>query len=494
LPELALHFSVPFAIAAPRMGIKRALLISLVALLPDLDALFRIHRFMSHSALVLILAYAPVLLIARGLKPEHFRLALAGFLALLSHPFMDCFQTYTPILYPLASRSIWINAKGSLLISREGLVPQASAAVRGTPTAFKAFEAMDAPIFTSDGLPISILLMALPLILALIPPRPAHPRGRPAGGDCAPEPPAPPIAPQDLTVVLPVLNEEEAIGEVLDELKGEGYENVLVVDGYSKDGTARIAGEKGARVVFQRGSGKAGAIATAIELVETPYMVVMDGDHTYDPKDIRRLLLQADGRDEVIGARADRGNIPPLHRLGNRIISSAFNFLLGAGLSDVCSGMYLLRTDSIKGIELRCRGFSAEVEIAAIMHTLGRATEVPISYRARIGRAKLGAWRGGFEILRAVIWLARAYNPAFLFASLASLLAIPGIAITLWELYLRYVYGAEAWSFGMAWLGLFLLIVGIQGFSVATMSLMLKRMERRISQALRGRAGPGAGP
>jgi dolichol-phosphate mannosyltransferase len=117
-----------------------------------------------------------------------------------------------------------------------------------------------------------------------------------------PEPDPMPISPEDLTIVIPTLNEREAIGFVLDELRQEGYENVLVVDGYSTDGTPDVARERGATVVFQHGAGKAGAIKTALEHVKTPYMLVMDGDHSYDPKDIKRLLAYAANYDEVIGA------------------------------------------------------------------------------------------------------------------------------------------------------------------------------------------------
>ena len=56
-----------------------------------------------------------------------------------------------------------------------------------------------------------------------------------------------------LTIVLPTLNEEEAIGKVIDELKHEGYENILVVDGYSTDFTVKIAKERDAKVVLQKG-------------------------------------------------------------------------------------------------------------------------------------------------------------------------------------------------------------------------------------------------
>ncbi|MEM0041604.1 MAG: glycosyltransferase family 2 protein, partial [Candidatus Korarchaeum sp.] len=108
------------------------------------------------------------------------------------------------------------------------------------------------------------------------------------------------ISKEQVTVVLPTLNEESAIGRVIDELLQEGYNNILVVDGYSTDKTVEIARGKGVKVIFQKGRGKAGAIRTAIEVVNTPYILFMDADYTYDPRDIGRLLRYA-GYDEVIG-------------------------------------------------------------------------------------------------------------------------------------------------------------------------------------------------
>jgi dolichol-phosphate mannosyltransferase len=283
-----------------------------------------------------------------------------------------------------------------------------------------------------------------------------------------------------VTVVIPTLNEKEAIGPVLDEVKREGYRHILVVDGYSSDDTVEIARSKGAKVVFQHGLGKTGAIKTAIDLVETPYMAVMDGDHTYDPRDIERLLQHADKHDLVIGARVNRENIPLLHRFGNKVITSTFNLLMGSKLSDVCSGMYLLKTEMAKKLDLTSRGFDIEVEIVAQCYGNGRVTEVPISYRKRLGKKKLQTWRAGLRILTSVIGLARAYNPVFLLSTLAALFTIPGVALLLWELTMRWLYGAQYWSEGKVWLGLFLLVVGLQGFTLATISLLIRRLEKRI--------------
>ena len=57
------------------------------------------------------------------------------------------------------------------------------------------------------------------------------------------------VTPDQVTVVIPVLNEREGIGKVLDDLKSEGFDNLLVVDGYSNDGTREIAESKGAFVL-----------------------------------------------------------------------------------------------------------------------------------------------------------------------------------------------------------------------------------------------------
>ncbi|MEM4853471.1 MAG: glycosyltransferase, partial [Thermofilum sp.] len=98
-----------------------------------------------------------------------------------------------------------------------------------------------------------------------------------AGGCGAPPEPSRGVGPvslEDVTVVIPTLNEAEAIGLVIDELRGYGFSKILVVDGRSRDGTPEIAAARGARVVTQRGEGKADAVRTALDFVDTPYMLV----------------------------------------------------------------------------------------------------------------------------------------------------------------------------------------------------------------------------
>ncbi|MCD6536719.1 MAG: glycosyltransferase [Thaumarchaeota archaeon] len=295
------------------------------------------------------------------------------------------------------------------------------------------------------------------------------------------------IDPGSITILIPTLNEEAAIGKVIQEVKSRGYENILVVDGYSQDKTVEIARENGAEVVYQIGVGKADAIRTGLAKVTTPYVLVMDGDGTYDPSDIERLLRVAVeyGFDEVIGYRVRREHIPLLNRIGNRLISSFLTVLMGHRVRDPCSGMYLLRTDMVRNLEITAAGFDIEAEIVAQMLALGRVAEIPINYRRRIGRSKLSSFRAGLRIIWTAYKLGWLYNPVFMFSMAASLFGVAGLLILAWQLSIRYLYGAEAWSLGWALFGLTLLVIGLQATAVAVISLLLKRMERRVIQLFR---------
>ncbi|HIP56638.1 MAG TPA: glycosyltransferase [Ignisphaera aggregans] len=291
----------------------------------------------------------------------------------------------------------------------------------------------------------------------------------------------------ELTIVIPVLNEEEAIGKVLDELFKEGFrrEQIVVVDGGSTDRTVDIAKSMGVKVVLQEGRGKADAIKTALKFVNTPYMLVMDGDYTYPAKYIRNLLELAKrcDLDEVIAARRyGRENIPIVNRFGNWVLTQMFNLLFGTKLSDVLSGMYLVKKESVEDLLFTTKGFSIESEIAAhIAATTGKIGEYPIEYRRRIGRKKLRVVHG-IRIALDMVRLAWQYNPVFFIASIGALLLIPGIALGIWVAYHYLFLGIKYYVKGL--IALFLTLIGLQSLFIAILALYLKRMEFRIVKKL----------
>ncbi|MEM0183378.1 MAG: glycosyltransferase family 2 protein [Thermoproteus sp.] len=237
----------------------------------------------------------------------------------------------------------------------------------------------------------------------------------------------------DVTVVIPTLNEAEGIVKVLEELRGIGASNVLVVDGGSTDGTAELARRMGARVIFQEGRGKADAVKTALRRVETPYVVVMDGDFTYPAEHVKDIVAKLrEGYDEVIGARryVEPGAMSRLFAFGNKVLTWWFNLLFGTHLTDVLSGMYGLRREAVADALFATRGFSVEVEIAAHVASAGEIAEVPIRYRRRVGKKKL-KMHHGLQIALDAFRLSWLYNPLFLLGSLGALLLAPGVLLAL---------------------------------------------------------------
>jgi len=294
------------------------------------------------------------------------------------------------------------------------------------------------------------------------------------------------VSRDDVTVVIPVLNEGKAIGKVLDEVLSLGFkrERVLVVDGYSTDNTVEEVERRNIKVIKQHGSGKAGAIKTAIEHVTTPYMLVMDGDYSYDPRDIDKLLEHGEGYDEVIGRRPS-AKISRPHRLGNWVINRLFNLVMGTSLSDVCSGMYLLRLEAVRKALIETTSFDVEVELAAQLSLNGHVTEVPIGYRDRIGEPKLKSWRHGLRIALTLISLAIKYNPLFFFGALGGMSMLPALLILTWvalEVIFRGV-----WHSGYALLGTMLLLFSMQSLTVASVAVMLRGFERRLISKIKER-------
>lgn len=290
------------------------------------------------------------------------------------------------------------------------------------------------------------------------------------------------ISKEDVTIVLPILNEEKAIPRVLDELNRNGYRKILLVDGYSTDKTIDILKEYYVPVIQQHGRGKTGAIKTALEHVSTSYLLIMDGDYTYAAADIEKFLPHARHYDQIIGARsrANGKSLSQSHRLGNKIITKAFNFLFGTNLSDVLSGMYLLNTKVARKMQLDSADFTVEVEIAAQSALVGNVTEVPVGYRERVGKQKLSTWKDGPKILSAIVKLARLYNPTFLLSLGASLTMVPGLIMLFFALSQYLTAGVI--SIGWTLAGMILVLFGSQALAAGTISLLMKRMEHRLTK------------
>lgn len=236
---------------------------------------------------------------------------------------------------------------------------------------------------------------------------------------------SPAIPRTSVCVLLPTLNESSTIGEIVSQFRDRGYENVLVVDGGSTDGTREIARERGARVVVQSGEGKGQAIREAMGHVEVPYVLMLDGDGTYDPADAERMLDPlAAGYEHVIGDRfadIDPNAMTRFNEVGNRLINRSFRTIHGADYADILSGYRAFTTDSFERCSPSADGFTIETELAVECVKQGiDTTVVPVSYTARPddSETNLRPIRDGGRIIVSMYSLARTNNPLFYFGTL----------------------------------------------------------------------------
>jgi len=204
-------------------------------------------------------------------------------------------------------------------------------------------------------------------------------------------------------VVIPALNEEAALPRVLAEIP-DFVRRVVVADNGSTDRTAEVARAAGATVVSEpeRGYGAACLRALAVLKADPPQVVVfLDGDHSDHPAEMSALVepIARDEADLVIGSRVlgklEPGALTPQQRAGNFIASRMLRLLYGVRYTDL-GPFRAIRYVSLQqlGMSDRDYGWTVEMQIKAAVARL-RHTEVPVSYRKRIGESKIsGTLRG----------------------------------------------------------------------------------------------------
>jgi glycosyltransferase involved in cell wall biosynthesis len=177
----------------------------------------------------------------------------------------------------------------------------------------------------------------------------------------------------DICVIIPAFDEEETIGKVVRGCLKYSNE-VIVVDGHSRDRTCEVAIAAGAKIYSQRGQGKGCAMRDAAEVTKRPILVFIDGDGSHDPEDIPALAQPViEGRaDVVIGSRILGGSAEWYGSLGNwarligsAIITACLSIRFGVGISDSQNGFRAIRRSLFLSLGLKSKHTTIEQEMLA---------------------------------------------------------------------------------------------------------------------------------
>ena len=219
----------------------------------------------------------------------------------------------------------------------------------------------------------------------------------------------------NVSVIIPALNEEDAIGRVISEIPRELVQDIIVADNGSSDCTRDVARRHGARVVVEKRKGYGAACLAGLRAISSADIVVfLDGDYSDFPGEMSSLVKPImDGEaDFVLGSRvlgkAEKGALLPQARYGNRLAVFLIRILYGYKYTDM-GPFRAIRRDALTklGMSDTNFGWTAEMQVKALKHQL-RIMEIPVSYRKRTGHSKItgtvsGTMRAGYKIIFTIL-------------------------------------------------------------------------------------------
>lgn len=253
---------------------------------------------------------------------------------------------------------------------------------------------------------------------------------------------------EEVSVIIPCLNEEMAIGlclsEIINVINNKNINaEIIVVDNNSDDRTASIVLEYQKKypiikLVNEKIRGYGSAYLAGFKIAKGKYFFMADADNTYDFNDIPVFIdkLRNEKYDLIVGnrfsGRMEKKSMPLLHRyFGNPFLSYLVKLFFNVKINDIHSGARAISKEALGKIVLYTSGmeFASEMIIKAAKANL-KITEIPISYNSRIGKSKLRSFSDGWRHLRFIL----VYSPNFLFL-------IPGLFLFISGLFLMaYFY------------------------------------------------------
>lgn len=220
-------------------------------------------------------------------------------------------------------------------------------------------------------------------------------------------------------MVIPAYNEEDSIGMVIKDIPFHIVRNIVVVDNASDDKTAKVAAEAGAVVLHQPERGYGAACLKGLDFLgsqkpRTDIVVFLDGDYSDHPEEMTeviRPILNGEAQ-LVIGSRSrgnrEKGSMTVPQVFGNWLATWMMRVMYGSRFTDLGPFRAITR-EALEKIQMRDRnfGWTAEMQVKVLKMNIPY-TEVPVTYRRRVGVSKVsGTVRGtimaGYKIITTIL-------------------------------------------------------------------------------------------
>ncbi len=293
----------------------------------------------------------------------------------------------------------------------------------------------------------------------------------------------------DLSVVIPIYNEEdnlqplyEELGGVLDEME-RPYEVLLIDDGSRDASYARMQDIHGRDsrwgiVRFRRNFGQTAAMQAGFNLAQGEWVITLDADLQNDPRDIPKLLAKAEsGYDIVSGWRKDRKEPFLSRRLPSMLANGLISQTTGVTLHDYGCSLKVYHREVVKNVHLY-----GELHrfIPAIASWMGvTVTEMPVNDRARrFGKSKYGigrTFRVVLDLITVLFYLRYFQRPLHVFGGLGLLTSVTGIGIGIYLSFSKLVFGEQLADRPLLLLAVLLTILGVQLLSIGLVAEMMTR-------------------
>jgi glycosyltransferase involved in cell wall biosynthesis len=294
--------------------------------------------------------------------------------------------------------------------------------------------------------------------------------------------------PLDISIVIPLYNEEESLPElekqIEDALSGKFTYEIIFVDDGSSDLSWKVISElrekrdfiKG--ISFRNNYGKSTALQAGFEMARGRYIVTMDADLQDDPAEVPEMVqMLIDGYDLVSGWKKERYD-----PISKTVPSKFFNFVTrisaGIKLHDFNCGLKAYRSEVIKNIYLYGE-LHRYVPMLAKRAGFNRITEKVVTHHPRkYGSTKFGLSRfiNGFLDLITILFVQKyLQKPMHFFGSIGVLLLMAGGVINLYMAYIRLVLGGGIGDRPLLFLGILLMVLGVQFFSTGLLGELINR-------------------